>query len=326
MKRREFIAGLGGVAIWPMAAQAQQTAVPVIGFLGSASPDGWASLLAGFRAGLSEFGYIEGRNVVTEYRWAAGKYDRLPTLAAELARLRVAAIVAAGSAIPAVAAKAATSTIPIVFCAITYPVKFGLVDSLSSPGGNVTGASWFSAELGSKRIGLLHDLAPKATSISLLVNPTNPTMELQVLDAQDAARALGLQLRVLNASNRENLEAVFVELAQQGSAALLVSADPFFDDQLNRITALAARYAIPSIYQFREYVLAGGLMSYGSNIVDTYRQAGSYTGRILRGARPADLPVTQPTKFELVINLKTANTLGLTIPPNLLAIADEVIE
>jgi putative tryptophan/tyrosine transport system substrate-binding protein len=326
MRRRDFFVGLGGAAAWPLAALAQQAGVPMIGFLASTSPEGFGFLLAGLRAGLSELGYVEGRNVVIEYRWAGGKYDRLPALAAELVRLRVAVIVAAGSAIPALAAKAATSTIPIVFSAITYPVKFGLVNSLSSPGGNITGASWFSAELGSKRLGFLRELVPNARSISLLVNPTNPTMELQASDAQDAARALGLQLPVLNASSEENLEAVFVQLARQGSAALLVSADPFFDDQANRITALAARYAIPSIYQYREYVLAGGLMSYGSNLVDTYRQAGLYAGRILNGARPADLPVTQPTKFEFVLNLKTAKALSLTIPPNLLALADEVIE
>jgi putative tryptophan/tyrosine transport system substrate-binding protein len=326
VKRREFIAGLGSAVAWPIAAQAQQPVVPVIGFLGSGTGEAFAPGVAGFRRGLSEFGFVEGRNVAIEYRWAAGEYDRLPALAAELARLRVAVVVAAGSAIPALAAKGATSTIPIVFCAITYPVKFGLVNSLSSPGGNITGASWFSAELGSKRLGLLRELIPNVTTISLLINPTNPTTELQVTDAQNAAGVIGLQLAVLNASSEESLEGVFAQLARQAGAALLVSADPFFDGEANRITALAARYAIPSVYQFREYVLAGGLMSYGSNLVDIYRQAGVYTGRILNGARPADLPVTQPTKFEFVLNLKTAKALGLTVPPNLLAVADEVIE
>jgi putative ABC transport system substrate-binding protein len=325
--RREFVALFGGAAAaWPLAASAQQPAVPVIGYLTSGSPNASASFVAAFQQGLNEMGFVEHRNVGFDYRWAEGRYDRLPALAAGLVERRVTVIAAGGGAAPALAAKAATTTIPIVFFALTYPVKLGLVASLNRPGGNVTGASWLSGELGSKRLEFLRELVPQATTLALLVNPTGPAADLQTADVQEAARTLGLELLILHATSEGDFVEAFGSLARQGVAALMVAADPFFDSRRDRLIELAAQHRVPAIYQFREYAVAGGLISYGSSVAEAHRQAGVYTGRILKGERPADLPVTQPTKFELVINLKTAKALGISMPPTLLAIADEVIE
>jgi putative tryptophan/tyrosine transport system substrate-binding protein len=326
--RRQFMILLGGAAAaWPLAVRAQQTEMPVVGFLSSRSPDESKHLVAAFRAGLQTGGgYVEGQNVTIEYRWAEGQYGRLPELAIDLVRLGVVVLVATGGEPSALAAKAATSTIPIVFSIGGDPVKFGLVASLGRPGGNTTGVSLLTTAPEGKRLGLLKELAPGAGVFGVLINPNSPAAEAQVRALQEAASAIGRQIQIANAGSDPELAAAFATLVQQRATALLVTADPFFDTRRDRIVALAGRFKLPAIYQFRDYAVAGGLMSYGINITDGYRQVGVYTGQILKGAKPADLPVQQPTKFELVINLKTANTLGVKISDNLLSIADEVIE
>jgi putative tryptophan/tyrosine transport system substrate-binding protein len=323
MRRREFIAALGGTAAWPLGARAQQPAMPVIGFLNSASPGPFALLLSAFHEGLKDGGYVEGKNVTVEYRWANEQYDRLPALAADLVRGRVTVIAATGGTMTARAAKAATTTIPVLFIAGADPVGDGLVRSFNRPGGNVTGVSVYTSELAPKRLELLRELVPKATKIALLVNPENAA---DSQDAQNVMQRAGLPLLTLSARVETELEREFVSASQQGAQALLVSADPFFNSRRTQLVALAARYAMPAAYPWNEYAKAGGLMSYGTSIPGAYRQIGQYVTRILKGEKPADLPVQQPTKFELVINLKTAKALGLEIPPQLLVRADEVIE
>jgi putative ABC transport system substrate-binding protein len=325
MRRREFITLLGGAAAWPLAARAQQTAMPAIGYLSARSPEDTAHLVPAFRQGLSEGGFVEGQNVTIEYRWALGQVDRLPALAAELAGRPVTILVTTGGESAALAAKAATSTIPIVF-SMGDPVKAGLAASYNRPGGNATGINILSDTLEPKRLGLLRELVPQAVTIGFLLNPNFPSAESQSKDVQEAARAIGLQIHVLRANTDREIEAAFETIAQHRIAAVAVAASPFFDTRRDKLVALAARHSVPAIYQFREFVAAGGLVSYGISPIDAYRQVGVYAGRILKGANPADLPVLQPTKFELVINLKAANALGLTIPPGVLAIADEVIE
>ena len=325
MKRRKFIAGLGAMA-WPLAARAQQPAMPVIGFLSSRSPNESAGVIAAFRQGLGDAGFIEGQNVTIAFRWAEGRYDRLPALAAELVGLRVAVLFAAGGTPSALAAKATTSTIPIVFSAAGDPVSLGLVASLARPGGNVTGMSTLTLPLGAKGVELLKELVPKAAAMAYLVNPSNPSGEFGLREARVAADALGIQLRVLNASVADELDAAFVTLIELRVDGLIVAGEPFFDSQREKIVALAARHAVVASYAWRENVLAGGLMSYGNSQTGMYRQAAIYAGRVLTGEKPADLPVMQPTKFELVLNLKTAKALGITVPASLLARADEVIE
>jgi ABC-type uncharacterized transport system substrate-binding protein len=326
VRRREFLGWLGGATAWPLAVRAQQSGMPVVGFLNSASPDTYAPMVAAFRQGLSEAGYVEGQNVIIEYRFAEGQYDRLPTLAADLVRRQV-TVIAATSTPAAPAAKAATTTIPIVFTMGGDPVQLGIVDSLDRPGGNLTGVTVLAVELGPKRLQVLHDAVPTATTMGLLVNPTNPNAGNVTRDILAAAGSLGLQLHVIHASAEQDFDAIFATLRQLRATALVIgSGDPFFNSRSAQLAALTVRHAIPSIYQYREFVAAGGLISYGGSLTDSYRQAGIYTGRILAGAKPADLPVQQSTKVELVINLKTANALGLTLPPALLARADELIE
>jgi ABC-type uncharacterized transport system substrate-binding protein len=326
MRRREFITLLGGAAAWPLAARAQQPAMPVVGFLHSSSPGAFSAQIAAFRQSLKEGGFVEGQNVAIELRSADDRYERLPGLAAELVDLRVAVIFAGGGNISAMAAKAATSTIPIVFPAVADPVRGGLVASLNRPGGNVTGIAALSAELDAKRMEVICELVPRADVIGALLNPNRPNPDVQLKDVQAAAQTVGRRLVALNAATEGEVEAAFSALARQRVGALVVTADPFLTRRRDQIVALASRHAVPTIYPWRDFVPAGGLISYATSLVDNYRLAGLYVGRILKGEKPADLPVLQPTKFELVINLKTAKALGLEIPPTLLARADEVIE
>ena len=325
MRRREFIAGLGSVAAWPVVARAQQPAMPVVAFLNSGSRDGYVPMVAAFRQGLKETGYIEDQNVAVEYRWVEGQYDRVPAMAAELVRRQVAVIVANSPGVMAV--KAATTTIPIVFTTGSNPVQIGLVASLSRPGGNVTGVTQLHQEVAPKRLELAHQSVPMATVIAVLVNPTDPSSsETQLKNLQAAARVLGVQLRVLHASTERDFDTVFATLVQLRAGALVIGTDAFFTGRSEQLAALALRHAIPAIFQEHEFTAAGGLMSYGGSTTDIYRIAGTYTGRILKGERPSDLPVQQATKLELIIDLKTAKALGITIPETLLATADEVIQ
>jgi putative ABC transport system substrate-binding protein len=324
--RREFISLLGGAAAWPLAASGQQAGMPVVGFLNSGSSEAFVNSVVAFRRGLNETGFVEGRNVAIEYRWADGLYDRLPALAANLIRHQVTIIAASGTSAPGLAAKAVTSAIPIVFQTGGDPVQDGLVTSMNRPGGNITGVSRLSVTLEPKRLELLRQLAPKATVIGLLVNPTNPRSELVVQRMEEAAGGLGLRLQVLKAASESELDSVFASLAQSGVGALSVAQEPSYNRWRGRIIALASRYAIPTMYAIRDYPMAGGLVSYDASAIDQMRQVGVYVGRILKGEKPADLPVVQPTKFELVINLKAAKALSLDVPDRLLALADEVVE
>jgi putative ABC transport system substrate-binding protein len=327
MRRRQFITFFGGATAWPLVARAQQPALPVVGFLSAASPDQWTGRLQLFRQGLSETGYFEGRNVAIDYRWGHDQNDRLPAMAADLARRQVTVIAAIGSTPAVLAAKAATTTIPIVFQVGVDPVAAGLVASLNRPGGNLTGVTNLNTELGPKRLELLHELVPRATVMGVLINPTNPSLaEPTTRGLHSAASALGLQLHVLHASTERDFDSVFKSLVQLRAGALLIGTDPFFNVRTEQLAAFGARYAIPASYANREYPAAGGLMSYGGNLADSFRLVGTYAGRILKGEKPGDLPVVQPTKLELVINLKTAKALGLTVPQSLLVAADEVIE
>jgi len=311
----------------PLAAEAQQAAMPVIGYVGSASPDVFASRLRAFRQGLGEAGYVEGRNVAIEYRWAEGQYDRFPAFATDLVRLKVAVIAAPGTTPAVVAAKAVTTTIPIVFATATDPVEAGLVASLNRPGGNVTGVAVLSAEMGAKQLELLHEVVPKASAIALLVNPSSPVVaETQSRALQTAARTLGLGLHVQHASTERDFDTVFTTLVQRRAGGLVISSEALFTNRSIQLAALALRHRVPAIYQFREFAAAGGFMSYGPSLMDVHRLAGVYTGRILKGEKPADLPVQQSTKFELVVNLKTAKALGVTVPQSVLLRADEVIQ
>jgi len=325
--RRELLAALGGaVAAWPRAARAQQPALPVVGFIRTTSADDSLKLVEAFRRGLGEAGYVEGRNVLIEYRYAQGQIDRLPALAADLVTRRVAVLAATGGTVSARAAKAATSTIPVVFTTGDDPVKAGLVASLSRPGGNVTGVSVFTARLGAKRLALLHELIPAATTIAILLNPKNPDSEDEAKDVQEAARALGVEILVLYAGTENEIDAAFTKLVEQRTGALMLGADTFFTSQRARIATLSTYLRIPTADSVREFPEAGGFASYGASLAGVYRQAGVYVGRILKGDKPADLPVLLPTAFEFVINLQTAKVIGLTVPDKLLATADEVIE
>ena len=324
--RRKFITALSGAAAtWPLAARAQQPAMPVIGFLGAAAPGPYAPYVTGFLRGLSEFGYVEGRNVVIEYRWAEGKYDRLSTLASDLVRRQVAVIVATGTP-EAFAAKAATSSIPIVFGGGVDPVQVGLVASLNRPGGNVTGVTSMNAAIETKRLGLLHELLPQAKRFALLVNPNSPLAEFDIKDSQASAVLIGREIEILTASTSDEIDAAFSSLVQKRADALLIGPDVFFTSRRVQLATLAVRHAMPAIYAFREFADAGGLMSYGTSITDRDRQVGVYAGRILKGEKPAELPVLRTAKFEFVINLQTAKMLGIDVPATLLARADEVIE
>jgi putative ABC transport system substrate-binding protein len=325
--RREFVVTLGGAAAaWPLAARAQQAATPVIGYLHSGSFSPYAHLVAAFGEGLKAAGYVEGQNVAIEFRWAEGRYDQLPALAADLVGRRVAVIVAQGGDPPPLAAKSATSTIPIVFTISSDPVKLGVVDSLNRPGGNATGFWAYTSLLGTKRLELMRALLPDNTLIAVLVNPNNPNAHIDMPDLQNAARTVGQSISFVTASTETEIDAVFATLSERHVSALLVNTDPFFLARRDQFVSLAARHAIPTSYFVREFVAAGGLMSYGARLTDAYRQVGIYTGQILKGKRPGDLPVLQPTKFELFINLRIAKALGLAIPDKLLALADEVIE
>ncbi len=324
MQRRRFITLVGGAVAWPLVARAQHPSMPVIGFINGGSPVDYAPYLAGFHQGLREAGFTEGKNVSVEYRWAEGQYDRLPQLAADLVGRSVSVIAANTPAVPV--AKAATAKIPIVFVTGDDPVESGLVKSLSRPGGNITGVALISSVLGSKQVGLLRELVAASTSIGFLMNPNNSSAVRNVSEAKNAAQSVWQRVQILHARTVAELEAAFATMAQEKVGTLVVEPDAFLISRRDEIVALAARYAVPTMYQFREYALAGGLMSYGTSLSDQYRQVGLYTGMILKGANPADLPVLQPTKFELVINLKTARTLGLTLSPGLLALCDEVIE
>ena len=324
LKRRELITLLGGAAAWPLAARAQKPVLPMIGFLNAAAPDGYAPMAAAFRQGLQETGYVEGQNVSTEYRWADGQYDRLPAMAADLVRRQVAVIF---TNTPGVAAtKAATTTIPIVFTTSGDPVELGFVAALNRPGGNITGVTQLNVEIGPKRLELMHELVPTATTIAVLLNPSYPSAETELKDMQAAARTLGLQVHVLRASNEREINEAFATLVQLRIGTFVICSDPFFNSRTKQLAALGLRHAVPTIFQYREFAAAGGLMSYGGSIIDSYRKAGVYTGRILKGEKPADLPVQQSTKVELILNLKTAKALSLTVPITLLGRADEVIE
>ena len=325
MDRRTFIGRVvGGILAVPLGARAQNSSIPIIGFLSGQSPGSWAPYVAAFRNGLTETGYVEGKNVTIEFRWAEGHYDRLPALVAELIRRQVAVVVAGGGG--AREAKTATVTIPIVFTTGNDPVENGLVTSLAHPGGNATGVSFVPTELAAKRLELLHQLVPKVAAIAMVVNPVTTYAEPRARKVQEAARSFGLQLHVLNARTEQEIDAAFATLVKLRAGALLVDSDPFFNGRRDQFVALAARYAVPAIYDGREYVDAGGLMSYGGSITEVYRLAGIYTGKILKGAKPADLPILQPTKVDLVINLKTAKSLGISIPQSLLLRANEVIQ
>ena len=327
MKRREFITLLGGAAAWPLAVRAQQPAMPVVGFLDPRSPDGLADRLRGFRQGLKETGFVEGENIAIEYRWADNQMDRLPALANELVRRRVSIIAVPGGPDAALAAKAATTTIPIVFLVGEDPVKLGLVASLARPGGNLTGINFFSGELTAKRLDLLRTLVPGAAQVAVLVNPTSAKMtETTLRDVEPAGRAMRLQIRVLNASTSREIGAAFATFERERPDALFVGLDPFFASRRVQLAQLATYYRVPATLATRDFVEVGGLLSYGGSIVDAYRQVGVYNGRILKGAKPEELPVVQSSKLELAINVETARMLGLTVPPSLLAIADEVIE
>jgi putative ABC transport system substrate-binding protein len=325
MKRREFITLLGGAVAWPLGARAQQQPMPVIGYLNNGSPESDAPRLTGLRRGLNESGYVEGRNLIIEYRWAGNQADRLPALAAELVQLRVAVIVSAGM-VSTLAAKAATTSIPIVFLVGADPVQLGLVASLNRPGGNLTGFNAYSGEFGAKALALLHELVPSAATIGLLENPNNPISELTTRDVLAAAPVLGLKVQILKATTDREIDTAFVSLVQARTGALLLGGDVFFHSRIEHIVGLAARHAIPTMYQVPEFVAAGGLISYGTSLIEEYRQVGLYTGRILKGEKPGDLPVIQATKIGLIINFKTAKALGLQIPDRLLALADDVIE
>ena len=324
--RRKFLATLGGVTVWPLAARAQQPAMPVIGFLDPRSLEPIASLVAAFRNGLSETGYVEGRNVAIEYRWADGEVDRLPDLAADLVRRRVAVIATPGGVAATLVAKAATATIPIVFMSSGDPVQSGLAMSLSRPGGNTTGVNFMTGEIAAKQVGLMHELIPQAERLAVLVNPKNPNAESLTRDVQAAALAIGHQIEILAATTNLDIDAAFSSLMQTRVDALLVSPDPLFTARRAQLVILAAYHHLPAVYFDRVFSDIGGLMSYGANLAEQYRQVGIYVGRILKGEKAADLPVLRPTKFEFVINLQTARTLGLTVPATLLALADEVIE
>lgn len=327
MRRREFITLLGGVAAatWPLAVRAQQP-MPVIGFLSGRSQQDSAKVLAAWREGIEETGYVEGRNFAVEYRWAEGRYDRIPAFVSDLIKLRVDMIVAAGGDVAALPVKAATSTIPIVFVIGSDPVRNGLVKSLARPGSNVTGVTLFTSELGPKRLSLLQELVPTTVSIGVLFDPSSPAGPDQSKEIEAAAHDAGQQIVLLRAANEHEIDSAFADLVARHVSALIVMPDPFFNTRREQIVGLASRNAIPAIYDSREYVVAGGLMSYGTNYTSTYHQAGVYTGRVLKGAKPADLPVLQPTKFDLVINLKVAKGLGLTVPLSMQQLADEVIE
>ena len=328
MKRREFITLIGGAAAaWPLAARAQQSALPVIGLLDQRAPDELAERLRGFRQGLKDAGFVEGQNVAIEYRWAENKMDRLPELAADLVRRQVTVIAATGGASPALAAKAATTTIPVVFIVSEDPTKLGLVTSLARPGGNLTGVNWFAAEVTAKRLGLLRELVPGAARVAVIVNPADAKYtEATLREVGPSARAMGLQIQVVKASTIREINEAFATFVHDRPDALFVGTDPFFNGRRTQLVHLSTRHAIPTSYPARDYAEVGGLMSYGANIADAWRQCGSYTGRILNGAKPSDLPVVQSSKFELVINVQTATMLGLTVPQALLVAADEMIE
>ena len=326
MRRREFIAYFGGAAAWPLAARAQQPGMPVVGFLNPGLPEPSSFLVVAFREGLEKEGYVEGQNVTVEYRWASGHYNELQTLASDLVRRHAVAIAATGGSISAQAAKAATATIPLVFNVGEDPIKLGLVASFNRPGGNITGVNTLSPALESKRLGLLRELVPQAAIVAVLLNPSNPDADLQRRDIQAAASAIGQDLRTFDVGNESDIETAFAALVRQRADALLVGSDVFLTNRREQIVALAARYAVPTIYSFRSFAESGGLMSYSTNLVEVYRQVGFYVGRILKGEKPANLPIVQPTKFELVINLKTAKAMNVKISDNLLSLADEVIE